>query len=115
MSGADATFVELFAAINQVTGSRVPLRPLPAALFRVPARLSAAWARVACKEPAMTPEGVENAIRRARVVSRRAEQELGYRPAALRTMIEDSWRWLLAEGLVRQRERWRARKSSSTR
>ena len=50
----------------------------------------------------MTPEGVENALRRARVVSQRAEQELGYRPAPLRTMIEDCWRWLLAEGLVRQ-------------
>ena len=63
----------------------------------------------------MTPEGVESAIARARVVSRRAEQELGYRPAPLRTMIEDSWRWLLAEGLQGQPERWRPKKSSSTR
>jgi nucleoside-diphosphate-sugar epimerase len=105
MSGVDASFVELFGVINEVTGSRVPLRPLPAAMFRVPARLSAAWANVSGKEPAMTPEGVENAIRRARVTSRRAEQELGYRPAPLRTIVEDAWRWLLSEGLVRQRER----------
>jgi dihydroflavonol-4-reductase len=107
MSGADASFVELFAAINEVTGARVPLRPLPAALFRVPARLGAAWARIAGKEPAMTPEGVEVAIARARVASRRAEQELGYRPAPLRAMVEDCWRWLLAEGLLDQPERWR--------
>ena len=105
MSGADASFAELFAVINEVTGSRVPLRPLPAALFRVPARLAAAWARVSGEEPPMTPEGVENAIARARVASRRAEEELGYRPAPLRTLIEDSWRWLMAEGLVRQPER----------
>ncbi len=115
MSGADASFVELFAVINEVTGARVPLRPLPAALFRVPARLGAAWAKVSGREPAMTPEGVENAIARARVVSRRAEEELGYRPAPLRTLIEDSWRWLLAEGLQGQPERWRPKKSSSTR
>jgi nucleoside-diphosphate-sugar epimerase len=101
MSGADASFVELFAVINEVTGSHVPLRPLPAALFRVPARLGAAWTRISGKEPAMTPEGVENAIARARVVSRRAEQELGYRPPPLRTLIEDSWRWLVAENLLR--------------
>ena len=101
MSGADASFVELFAAINEVTGARVPLRPLPAALFRLPARLSAAWASLSGKEPAMTPEGVEVAIARARVVSRRAEEELGYRPAPLATLVEDSWRWLLAEGLLR--------------
>ena len=101
MSGVDATFVELFAVINEVTGSRVPLRPLPPVLFRAPAWLSAACAAITGKQPAITPEGAEIAIARARVTSRRAEQELGYRPAPLRTMIEDSWRWLLAEGVLR--------------
>ena len=101
MSGADASFVELFAVINEVTGSQVPLRTLPAALFWLPARLSAAWAALAGKEPALTPEGVEIAIPRARVTSRRAEQELGYRPAPLRAVIEDCYRWLLAEGLLK--------------
>jgi dihydroflavonol-4-reductase len=103
MSGADASFAELFAVINEVTGSRVPLRPLPAALFRVPARLAAAWASISGEEPPITPEGVEVAIARARVTSRRAEQELGYRPAPLRTMVEDCYRWLLAEGLLKAR------------
>jgi dihydroflavonol-4-reductase len=101
MSGADASFVELFAVINEVTGSQVPLRPLPAALFRLPARLSAAWAALAGKEPALTPEGAEIAIARARVTSRRAEEQLGYRPAPLRVLIEDCYRWLLAEGLLK--------------
>ncbi len=100
MSGADATFVELFAVINEVTGSRVPLRALPAALFRVPARLAVSWAAITGKEPEITPEGVEVAIARARVISRRVEQELGYQPAPLKAIIEDSWRWLVAEGLV---------------
>jgi nucleoside-diphosphate-sugar epimerase len=103
MSGADATFVELFAVINEVTGSRVPLRPLPAALFRVSARLAAVWAMVSGEEPPMTPEGVEVALARARVTSRRAEQELGYRPAPLRAMVDDSYRWLLAEGFLKAR------------
>jgi dihydroflavonol-4-reductase len=100
MSGADASFVELFAVINEVTGSHVPLRALPAALFRLPARLSAAWSSITGKEPAMTPEGIEIAIARARVTSRRAERELGYRPAPLRTAVVDCYRWLLAEGLL---------------
>jgi dihydroflavonol-4-reductase len=103
MSGADATFVELFAVINAVTGSQVPLRALPAALFRVPARLAAAWASISGEEPPMTPEGVEVAIARARVTSRRAEQDLGYRPAPLRAAVEDCYRWLLAEGLLKAR------------
>jgi dihydroflavonol-4-reductase len=103
MSGADASFVELFRVINEVTGSRVPLRPLPPALFRVPARLAAAWASISGEEPPMTPEGVEVAIARARVASRRAEEELGYRPAPLHELIADSYRWLLAEGLLHKK------------
>jgi hypothetical protein len=86
--------------INQVTGSSVPLRPLPAWLFRLSARTSVALAGVTGREPEATPEGVAIAIARARVVSRRAEQELGYRPAALPTMVDDSCRWLRSEGLV---------------
>ncbi len=100
MSGADASFVELFRVINEVTGSRVPLRPLPAALFAVPARLAALWASLTGREPEITPEGVAIACGTARVVSRRAAAELGYCPAPLRTMVEDSWRWLQAEGLL---------------
>jgi nucleoside-diphosphate-sugar epimerase len=34
------------------------------------------------------------------VISRKAERELGYRPAALATMIEDSYRWLKSQGIV---------------
>jgi len=38
----------------------------------------------------------------AKVVSRLAERELGYRPVPLKTMIEDSYTWLKAEGLLRR-------------
>ena len=100
MSGADASFVELFGVINRVTGSRVPLRPLPGWLFRWPARLSAAVAALTGREPEMTPEGVAIALARARVVSRKAEHELGYRPTDLATMIEDSYRWLKDQQLI---------------
>src|SRR5919108_2474217 len=103
MSGADASFVELFTVINEVTGSRVPLRPPPAGLFCVPARLPPVLASIHGAGAPVTPEGVEVAIAQARVTSRRAEQELGYRPAPLRTMVEDCYRWLLAEGLLKAR------------
>ena len=100
LSGEDASFVELFRVINQVTGSNVPLRPLPVWLFRLSARAGVALARITGRAPAATPEGVAIACARARVVSSRAEQELGYRPASLHTMIDDSYRWLRSEGLL---------------
>jgi hypothetical protein len=78
----------------------VPLRPLPAWTFRWPARASGALAALTGREPEITPEGVRMALVRARVASRKAEHELGYRPAELETMVEDSYRWLKSEDLV---------------
>ena len=100
MSGVDASFLELFEVINRVTGARAPLRPLPPTLLRLSARIDAALAAVSGREPKATPEGVAIATARARVASNLAERELGYRPNALATMVEDSWTWLRHAGLV---------------
>lgn len=100
LGGADATFVELFEVINRVTGAKVPLRPLPPLLFRLGARIETALAAALGREPEATPEGVAIACARARVVSDRAERELGHCSPDLTTMVEDSWRWLCAAGFV---------------
>jgi hypothetical protein len=80
----------------------VPLRPLPAALFRVLARLGVAWAAISGKKPAMTPEDVAVVFARA---LRRAEE---LSPGA----VARSGRGLLVLALARgprQPERGRAR------
>ena len=76
------------------------LRPLPPTLFRIAARGDTALAALTGREPEVTPEGVAIATARARVASDLAERELGYRPSALTTMVEDSWTWLRQAGLV---------------
>jgi dihydroflavonol-4-reductase len=100
MSGADASFVELFRVINQVTGAKVPLRPLPPVLLRLAARADTALGAITGRAPEATPEGVAIATAQASVASDLAERELGYRPSALHTMVEDSWTWLRQAGLV---------------
>jgi dihydroflavonol-4-reductase len=100
LSGCDATFVEVFRVIAEVSGRRVGLRPLPGIVFRLAARADVSRAALTGREPEMTPEGVAIALARARVTSRRAEHELGYRPVPLRTMIEDAYHWLVAEGIL---------------
>jgi dihydroflavonol-4-reductase len=100
LGGSDASFVELFRVINQVTGARVKLRALPAWLFRLGAHLDTALAAGTRRQPGATPEGVAIACARARVVSDLAERELGYQPSDLVTMIEDSWEWLQQARLV---------------
>jgi nucleoside-diphosphate-sugar epimerase len=100
LSGCDATFVEMFGVIAEVSGRRVGLRPLPGIVFRLAARADVTRAALTGRGPEMTPEGVAIALARARVISQHAEHELGYRPAPLRTMIEDAYHWLAAEGIL---------------
>ena len=100
LGGIDASFVELFEVINQVTGAKVPLRPLPPLLLRLGAHVETALATVTGREPEATPEGVAIACARARVASDLAERELSYRRSGLVAMIEDSWRWLRQAHLV---------------
>lgn len=105
LGGADASLVDVFRAIGEVTGRKVADRALPAWLLRFAARASAGVAAITGAEPKMTPEGVEMVIARARVVSKRAENELGYPTVPLGTMIEDSFDWLREQGLIGKEKR----------
>jgi dihydroflavonol-4-reductase len=100
LGGVDASFVELFRVINQVTGAKVPLRPLPPLLLQAAARIDTALAVLTGREPEATREGVAIVCARARVVSNLAERELGYGPSTLPAMVQDSWQWLRGAGLV---------------
>ena len=102
LGGDFASLLEVFQTIGEVTGCRAPKIALPAGVFRLAARLNVMLAAVTGREPELTPEGVEMVCLRAKVVSTLAERDLGYRPVPLKTMIEDSYAWLKAEGLLRR-------------
>jgi nucleoside-diphosphate-sugar epimerase len=100
LGGADASLLDVFNLIGGVTGWPVPSGAAPAWLFRLAGRISAGLAMVSKSEPLITPEAAEIVVARARVVSDRAQEELGYQTSSLRTMIEDCYSWLLAEGKI---------------
>lgn len=100
LGGADASFVELVRLIGAVTGKPVPKRPVPGWVLRAYARFAVARAALTGREPDATPEGVAMVLARTRLASSKATDELGYRPAPLRAMVEDSYGWLRAEGLL---------------
>ena len=103
LGGPEASFSELARIIGELTGRSVPTRTLPALLLRQAARVAAVAAALSGKEPTTTPEAVAVALAHARIVSNKAEDELGYRPASLRVMLEDCLDWLEHEGLIRPR------------
>ncbi len=101
MSGVFVSILEVLQTIGQVAGCRAPKRTLPAAVFRIAGQVNAMLAAATRSEPELTPQGVAMVSVNAKVVSTLAERELGYRPAPLRHMIEDSHAWLSSEGLLR--------------
>lgn len=102
LGGHFAPVLELFQTIGEVADCRAPNITLPASIFRLAARLNVMMASVTGKEPELTPEGAEMVSVSVKIVSTLAERELGYRPVPLKTMIEDSYNWLTAEGLLRR-------------
>ncbi len=100
LGGEHATLLEVFRVIGDVAGSRVPKRTVPAFAFKAVGRINVALAAVLGFEPEITPEGVEMVSLDARVISTRAEQELGYENVPLRALVEDSHGWLKGQGLV---------------
>jgi nucleoside-diphosphate-sugar epimerase len=100
LGGADASFLELVAEVCRLTGRRAPRRTTPAPLLRLAGWLGALQGMITGREPMVTPEGVEMALLHARIVSTKAERELGYRPSPLSVMVEDCVRWLKTEGLI---------------
>jgi nucleoside-diphosphate-sugar epimerase len=100
LGGANASFVEVFRTISEVTGWPVPPHAIPAWLFRLSGRINALWADLSGSEPLITPEAAEIVVARARVVSDRAQRKLGYQGSPLHTIIKDCCDWLAAEGKI---------------
>src|SRR5262249_4903221 len=100
LPGISATFREVFSIIADLLGKPAPKRDLPLPFLRVLAGISAGIAGVTGQEPHLTPEAVAVMSNDPQIASTKAMQELGYRIVPLRAMIEDSYRWLKAEGLL---------------
>ena len=100
LGGADASFLEVIREIGDLTGEKVPDKPVSAWALRLAARIIVTMSAVTGRQPNVTPEGVAMVLEHPRIVSDKAERELGYKPASLRAMLEDTHGWLKAEGLL---------------
>lgn len=101
LGGADASFLELLRTIGEVTGSKVPSKPLPAWLLRGIAQPAQWLSYITGRPPTFSPEAIALATRTITCDCAKAERELGYQPVPLKAMVEDSVAWLEREGLLR--------------
>jgi nucleoside-diphosphate-sugar epimerase len=100
LGGADASYAEYIGIAAGLLGRPGPARVLPRPALRALAAVATLPSLLTRREPPITPEVAELITRDSLCTSARAEGELGYRPTPLREMMEDSHRWLVAEGLL---------------
>jgi dihydroflavonol-4-reductase len=101
LGGADASYRDMVRTLAGIVGRELVARTVPKLLFR-----SAGWSMgllswATGREPLVTPDAAEYLSATLVCRSDKAVRELGYAPATLQDMLEDSYRWLLAEGVVK--------------
>ncbi len=100
LGGVDATYREVVERIGGLVGREGPVRVTPCWLLRLLGRASSGIARFTGKEPDITPEAVAIVCARLVCSSRKAIDELGYRPEPLDAMLADCHGWLVEQGLL---------------
>jgi len=102
LPGAQATFFDVVKIVCELSGRPAHVRVLPGPLLRAVARAKAIAAAFTGREPDITPAAARMTISNAQIVSTKAEQELDYRQQSLRQMVEESYRWLEAQGMLEE-------------
>ncbi len=101
LGGADATFLEVVQRIGKLLGCDAPSRQIPAFVSRAIGRVSLWGSYFTRNEPDLTPEKALLLSAELVCSSEKAERELGYGAVPLSTMLDDCYRWMLKEGLLR--------------
>jgi dihydroflavonol-4-reductase len=100
LAGADASFADVIRTIGELVGRKVPGRVARARFLRNASRVLGWISLMTRREPILTPESAAFLCADLTCKSDKAVRELGYRPASLRTMLEDCHRWLIAEHIL---------------
>ncbi len=100
LGGVHARYLDVVKLAAELTGGQAPNRAMPVWLLKVLAHALPALSMITRRPPDITPEIALALSRDFTVDSSKAERELGYKQPPLREMVEDSCRWLKAEGLI---------------
>jgi dihydroflavonol-4-reductase len=101
LGGVEATYTELVEMIAEMLERKVKFKTAGPGLLRVAGRVLGWTSRITGKEPLVTPESAAFLSASLLCRSDKAIRELGYRTVPLRNMLEDCYRWMVAEGLLK--------------
>jgi len=98
LNGDHEPLARIFREMAQLLKVDLTAKVWSPTAFRTMGHIAGWVARLTGKEPEMTPELATMLSRESRVETNKAETELGYRRVPLAKCLEDSYRWLVAEG-----------------
>jgi dihydroflavonol-4-reductase len=101
LAGTRTSFAEMIAIMSELLGKPAPKRVLKPGLLRLIARIQTMRAAITGKPPRLTPESVALSTRSIHCPSTKAQQELGFKIVPIRTMLQESYEWLLASGRLK--------------
>ena len=101
LGGEDMSLRSILGEVARSTGRKPPRWRIPHEAVLPVAHVAEAWARLARGgEPFVTVDGVRLAQKRMYFSSRRAAEELGYRPRPAREAIRDAVAWFRDNGYL---------------
>ncbi|MGH8455738.1 MAG: NAD-dependent epimerase/dehydratase family protein [Stenotrophobium sp.] len=101
LGGADTSYLGLVQGMSREMGLKRRVIALPPRVLGVYARIEEWLAPVFGREPDVTRDAVALLSLNLYCNTRRAVDELGYRPQPLQAMLQDCHAWMLKEGLLK--------------
>jgi dihydroflavonol-4-reductase len=98
LGGENMTLQQILAAVARLSGRRPPSLRLRQDLLVPAAYVSECWARLTGRVPALTLAGLWMSRKKMYCSSRRACDELGYRPRPAQAAIAEAVEWFRANG-----------------
>ncbi|HEX2898370.1 MAG TPA: NAD-dependent epimerase/dehydratase family protein, partial [Bacteroidia bacterium] len=97
LGGSNVTFLDLFAALEKITGKRTSTFAIPLGIMGFVARISGLVSKINGKAPVLTRAWLRKVRYSWPVSSEKAVHELGYKPVDYETGIRKTVEWLQTE------------------
>ncbi|HUH94520.1 MAG TPA: hopanoid-associated sugar epimerase [Casimicrobiaceae bacterium] len=98
LGGENMTLAEILASVARLAGRRPPSLELPHEILLPAAYAAEGWARITGRAPALTVAGLKMSRKKMYCSSRRACDQLGYRPRPAQDAVADAVHWFEAHG-----------------
>jgi dihydroflavonol-4-reductase len=101
LGGVDASYRQVVTIVAELAGRTVDAGMVSGPILRLTGRALDWVSGLTGTEPSLTAEAAAYLSANLTCRSDKAISELGYRPAPLRAMLEDCYRWLIEEAMIR--------------